>query len=267
MLSKDLIQFGWLLTLALQGAWAARIWFAGHASRYPAFFAYLSFRTVSGTLLFFAGSLKLAVGAFSVSLYGHFAVRTITWILFFFVVHELYQALAIRYVGLRRVGRLVLYGALGSVVAFLTLVTLVEPYSAHELSQLYRLWLIHEQSVYLAVALGVMSIILVARFFSLPMSRNLRTILGTLGIYIIGMGAMIVLRSFLGSNWNHVLDAGGLGLYCVCLAIGTFAYSAAGESVEADPRLTHSKEHLETLGVATRRLEEVNLQLVRVLAK
>jgi hypothetical protein len=99
------------------------------------------------------------------------------------------------------------------------------------------------------------------------MSRNLRIMLGTLGIYFIGMGGMIVLRSYLGSRWNHSLDAAGLGLYCVCLAIGVFAYSPRGNQVAADARLTDSSAHLEALGIATRRLEEVNLQLVRVLAK
>ena len=217
---KELVQIGWLLTLVLQAVWAVRIWRAGHVRRYPAVFAYLAFSSVSGAITLALWVSQSFIGEYRVSLFGHLIFRPVTWILFFAVVHEMYHALAERYVGLRRVGQLVLYGALGSVAAFLILVTLTDPYSAKELNHYYRLWLIQEQSVYLSTALAVMAIIVVGRFFALPMSRNLRTILGTLGIYFIGMGAMIVLRSFLGSGWNHVLDAGGLALYCLCLAIG-----------------------------------------------
>jgi hypothetical protein len=127
--------------------------------------------------------------------------------------------------------------------------------------------MIQEQSVYLATAFAVIAILLVGRFFALPMSRNLRTVLGSLGVYFIVMGGMILLRSQLGPQWNRPLDVGGLALYCLCLAIGAYAYSAAGESVAADPRLTDSAAHVEALALASRRLEEVNLQLVRVLAK
>ena len=258
---------GWTVTLLLQATWAIRIWRANHRRQYPAVFAYLVFSTISGALTLSFWFTKWSIGEYHASLLGHLVFRPITWVLFFAVVHEMYNALAERYVGLRRVGQLVLYGALGSVGAFILLVALTEPYSATELNRYYRLWLIQEQSVYLGTALAVMGIIVVGRFFALPMSRNLRTMLGTLGIYFVGMGGMIVARSYLGSGWNFVLDAGGLGLYCVCLAIGTFCYSAAGEKVAADPRLTDSAEHLETLSLATRRLEEVNMQLVRVLAK
>jgi hypothetical protein len=255
----------WVLSLFLQALWALRIWRAGQARRYPATLAYLAFSTFAGALTLLASANESQGHRFSLICY--LLGRPLIWVLFFAVVHEMFRTMAKEYVGLRRVGELVLYGAVGSLVLFLVLVVITRPYSAPEANTYYRLWLIQEQSVYLATAIAVMAVITIGRFFSLPMSRNLRTIVGTLGIYFVCMGGMIVLRSYLGSSWNYVLDLAGLGVYCLCLAIGALAYSPAGEAVSADPRLTDSAKHLETLGVATRRLEEVNMQLVRVLAK
>ena len=257
----------WILTLVLQALWAFRIWRAGQVRAYPAIFSYLLFSTLAGLLATFSGTSARSQHGASPYLIGYLISRPLIWVLFFAVVHEMYQVMAKEYVGLRRVGQLVLYGAIGSLGLFLALVTITRPYSAPELNNYYRLWLIQEQSVYLATAFAVITTIMVGRSFSIPMSRNLRTLLGTLGIYFIGMGAMIVLRSYLGSDWNQTLDLAGLGLYCLCLAIGTFAYSPAGNHIQADPRLLRTAEHLEALGIASRRLEEVNLQLVRVLAK
>jgi hypothetical protein len=251
----------WLASLVLQAIWAFRIYRAGQARTYPATFTYLIFSTVAGLITLLASTSELLM------LIGYVVARPLIWILLFAVVHEMFQVLAQQYEGLRRIGQLVLYGAVGSLALFLALVLLGSPYSAPEMNRYYRLWLIQEQSVYLATAIGVMAVVTVARFFALPMSRNLRTMLGTLGVYFVGMGGMIVLRSYLGSSWNHVLDLSGLGLYCLCLAIGTALYSRKGDQVAEDPRLAQRAEHLRALSAASNRLEEVNLQLVRVLAK
>ena len=257
----ELIAAVWLVSLALQAIWALRIYRAGQARTYPATFTYLLFSTVAGCLTLVASvNHKL-------ELIGYLVARPLIWILLFAVVHEMFRVLSSQYEGLRRLGQLVLYGAVGSLALFLALVLLGSPYSAPEMNRYYRLWLIQEQSVYLATAIGVLAVITIGRFFALPMSQNLRTILGTLGIYFLGMGGMIVLRSYMGSRWNHVLDLAGLALYCLCLVIGTVLYSRNGDKVAEDPRLTRRAEHLRALGIASDRLEEVNLQLVRVLAK
>ncbi len=255
----------WALSLVFQAIWAFRIWRANQVRTYPAIFSYLVFSTLAASLTLLNSADSERGRGFL--LIGYLVSRPLIWLLFFAVVHEMYTVMAKPYVGLRRLGQLVLYGAIGSLVLFLGLVLITRPYSAPEFNSYYRLWLVQEQSVYLATALAATATILVGRYFSLPMSRNLRTILGTLGIYFVGMGALIVLRSFLGSSWNHALDASGLLLYCVCLAIGSIVYSPKGDKVAIDPRLTDSAGHLEALSVANRRLEEVNLQLVRVLAK
>lgn len=264
---RDLTQLGWLVTILLQGLWAWRIWRAGHRKRYPAVFAYLVFGSASGAITLGLWVSQIIVGPYLLSLYVHFLFRPITWVLLFAATHEMFRVLAKEYVGLRRLGQLVLYGALGSVGAFLLAVIVANPEAQNELNHYYRLWLIQEQSIYLATALAVITIIVVGRFFSLPMSRNLRVMLGSLGIYFVCMGAFIVSRVFLGSSWNHVLDWAGLGTYCVCLLIGVLAYSPAGDRVAEDPRLTQRQRHLEALGQAHRRLEEVNMHLVRALAK
>jgi hypothetical protein len=265
MTDREFIKIIWVLSLFLQAFWAGRIWRAGQIRRYPATSAYLAFSTFAGALTLLASASEDRDHGFSLLCY--LVGRPLIWVLFFAVVHEMFRSMAKEYVGLRRFGQLVLYGAIGSLVLFLVVVVTTRPYSAPEANSYYRFWLIQEQSVYLATAVAVMVVITIGRFFSLPMSRNLRTIVGTLGVYFVCMGGMIVLRSYLGRNWNYTLDAAGLGIYCVCLVIGIFAYSAAGETAAEDPRLTHAAAHRETLNLATRRLEEVNMHLVRVLAK
>ena len=117
------------------------------------------------------------------------------------------------------------------------------------------------------MAVSFAAIVLARRFFALPMSHNLRVLLLTLGTYFIGTGAMIVLRSFLGSSYNRHLDLAGLVLYCVCLGIGAVAFSRHGETVAKDARLIDSDAHVEALTFAARRLEHVNGQLLKALAK
>lgn len=255
------------MTLVLQAVWAYRIWAARHVRRYPVVFAYFIFSVLSGAVTIGLELSGASIDGVALGPVGYFVFRPLTWALFFAVVHELFNVLAREYVGLRRIGQLVFYGALGSVGAFLALAVLSNPYPSPNLNHYYRLWMIQEQSVYLATAFAVMAILVVSRFFALPMSRNLRIVLGSLGLYFVVMGGMILMRSQLGAGWTHILDASGLGLYCICLAIGAAAYSSAGEAVVADPRLTDSAQHLKALGAATKRLEEVNMQLARVLAK
>jgi len=264
---REALYLGWLATLVLQAGWAYKIWAARHARRYPAVFAYFLFSVVSGSFTIALEFSRLSVGGVILGPIAYFVFRPLTWVLFFAVVHELYNIMARKYQGLRRVGQLVFYGALGSVLAFLALAVLSNPYSSPNINHYYRLWMIQEQSVYLATAFAVMAVLIVSRFFALPMSRNLRIVLGSLGLYFIVMGGMILLRSQLGPQWSLALDAAGLVLYCLCLAIGAVAYSSAGAQVVDDPRLTRSAEHLAALGVAPTRLEDVNMQLARVLAK
>ncbi|MEZ5397036.1 MAG: hypothetical protein R2724_30255 [Bryobacterales bacterium] len=135
------------MTILLQAVWAYRIWTAGHSKLYPAVFAYLVFSSVSGALTLAFWVSQITVGPYLLSLYGHFLFRPITWVLLLAVTHDMFQDPRERVRGLRRLGQLVLYGALGSVGAFLLVVIVANPQAPNELNYYYKLWLIQEQSI------------------------------------------------------------------------------------------------------------------------
>ena len=268
-MSENATQFVlWLSPVAFELFWAYRLWKAGLVQRYRALFSYLllaSAFTVTSYVLYVSEGL-------GERLLGHgyewfwIVVRPVVWVLFFLVVYECYSRMVEDYRAVKRVGQLVMYGAVGSVAAVVAYLLVANPYLATERSELARLWLVQEQSVYLCVAACVFALLVFRRFFELNVLKNVRLIFVVFGLYFAGTAGLLVLRSLLGAAYASALDMSVFSLYLLCMAVGAFQFSPAGETQAVDPRIA-SPAYTQTLRFAQARLDSVNLQLTRTLTK
>jgi hypothetical protein len=265
-MSENLLQLLlWLSPVALELFWAYRLWDAGLVKRYKALFAYL----ILGAA-FTVASYVLYV---SEGLFGHsyewfwIIVRPLVWVLFFLVVYECYGRMVEGYGAVKRLGQLVMYGAIGSVAAVIAYLLIANPYLSTERNELRRLWLVQEQSVYLSVAACIFALLVFQRFFELNVLKNVRLVFSVFGLYFAGTAALLMLRSLLGAGFGSTLDISVWALYLLCMAVGAFQFSQAGETIAVDPRLAGSESYTRTLRFAQERLDSVNLQLMRTLTK
>jgi len=269
-MSDNVAQFVlWLSPVAFELFWAFRLWRAGLVRRYRALFTYLllaSAFTVTSYVLYLSEGL-------GERLLGHgyewfwIVVRPIVWVLFFLVVYECYGRMVEDYRAVKRVGQLVMYGAVASVAAVVAYLLIANPYLATERNELLRLWLVQEQSVYLCVAACVFALLAFRRFFRLHVLKNVRVVFAVFGLYFAGTAGLLTLRGVLGGSYSTTVDMGVFGLYLLCMAVGAFQFSVAGETQAADPRLASAAAYTETLRFAQQRLDSVNLQLTRTLTK
>lgn len=251
-----------LAPVALNAWWSWRLWRAGLVRRYPFLFTYLLVTAgfvLGAPLAYMAGS----------DIYTWFWVicRPLTWLLFFLLILECYTLMVESYAAVRRIGQLVIYGALGGVGLVVAYLLIADPYGLSEPRQFLRMILVGEQGVYLAVAACALVLLGVQRFFRLQVRKNVRVVFATFGVYFSGAAALIVLRSMMGAEWNPVMNLGIGVLYAVCVGAGVWRFSPAGEAEEVDPRIESSAEYLQTLAFARQRLEQVNMELTKALAK
>lgn len=137
----------YLLPGVAQLAWAARLRGLRLLSSYPSLALYLLFSTLSSLLVLTAHYLYRGSEA-----YGWFFVVTqpVGWTLLLCVVLEIYQRMIRGYEGLDRMGRLVMYGAVGALAVVLTFLLLLDkPDGA--LGQWRNFWFRQERSVYLGL--------------------------------------------------------------------------------------------------------------------
>ena len=101
----------------------------------------------------------------------------------------------------------------------------------------------------------------------LAMAKDPKVVFTAFGVYFSGMVALIVMRSLGGADMGALVDVGGNCLYVVCLATGAYWFSARGEQEERDPRLADRAEHAAALRTAYGRLEHLDGELLRTLAR
>ena len=256
-----------LVALMVHAMWLMRLVNLRLHRRYVALTSYLvlSFGLAVTGLLLSTSHMKLWDRP--AYLWFFLASRPIIWLLFFAVLFECYSRLVEGYEGVRRLGRLVLIGAAGSVVLLMAVIALVNPYDRPEANLWSRVILIQEQSVYFATSIAVAGLLAMRRFFELSVVRNVRIVFTAFGAYFSGMVALIVLRSLGGAELAALVDVGGNCLYVVCLATGAYWFSASGEHEVEDPRVAERAEHAAALRAAYGRLEHLDGELLRTLAR
>ncbi len=247
----------YLLPGVAQLAWAARLRGLRLLSSYPSLALYLLFSTLSSWLVLTAHYLYRGSEA-----YGWFFVVTqpVGWTLLLCVVLEIYQRMIRGYEGLGRMGRLVMYGAVGALAVVLTFLLLLDkPDGA--LGQWRNFWFRQERSVYLGLC--GLSVVLAGfgAYFHLRVGRNVVVVFSAFGALFVGQALVLTfVEHFEGMvAWKDT----ALPLWHgACLLWGAAAFSLRGEDrpVKESAALTAAAEP-----VLVRQLEVLNRVLLRML--
>jgi hypothetical protein len=260
----------WLVPLALQAVWAYRVWQLHLIRRYPVLFTYLSLATLLGAVGYWLYDSAAHVSGIQArgSAYSWFWLvsRPLMWILFFSLILEIYSLMLESYAGIRRLGRLVLFGGLGSIATIVAMLIYLDTDQGHDPFQLRAVWVIQEQSVYLSIAAFVFVLFLFRKFFGLAVPGNVHLVFVTFGFYFAGTAGLLVLRNYLGPEFTPKLDVGGVALYGICLGAGSLLFSRAGETENVGARVA-AGDGREAAALAARQLASFNDQLVRVLGQ
>ena len=167
------------------------------------------------------------------NLYGwHFVVyQPLAWTLFFCLVVELFRNVLAGYTGLQRLGEWVMYVALaGAGAVFLAVIFLDLTVDTWK-----QFWRARHTSVYFVLTLVCFLLVSFAAIFRFPVSRNVRVVFATFGFVFIVEASLLLLPTV----WAPLGQAGTRLItslvHVICVGIGTFAFTAAGETVATGP--------------------------------
>lgn len=268
MFSTELVELIFLAGLAVQSAWAVRLWSMCLTGRYKGLAAYLVVTTIWGVVAsLFRHKIPQAVidapGVWSQFAWFYVVTRPVIWVLFFVVLYECYERMVSQYPGVRRAGQLTLYAAIAGAVALIVGLTITNPEQAGSTRYWYRMIVTHDESVYLAAASAVLLLVLFRRFFSLPLPGNVGVIFGVFGAYFVGSAAICVAENWtLSDGFTAGLGIAGSALYLSCLVFGLVRFSPAKEVSRDDTRAAVGAVLARSAGY---RLDRINDQLVRAL--
>jgi hypothetical protein len=186
------------------------------------------------------------------------------WLLSFGIVIEVYNHTIENYAGVRKLGRIVLYGVLGGTVVAILALFYLDPYRIPDLNRWKAVWLKQEQGVHFAMAALVVALLLFKRIFGLTVSRNVQLIFTSFGLYFAGIAALMVIRTFLGPDFRPTKDLIGMMLYTGCLAAGALFFSPKGETSTIG-RPPDDRMSADSAARAAQGLQSFNDRLVRVL--
>lgn len=245
--------------------WAVRIWRLRLVRRYPVLFAYLVVATAFDLLgqWLYGSSLRI----WGQKAYNLYWVLTtpLFWLLGLGVVLEVYTHMIENYAGVRKLGRIVLYGFLGGTVVTILALFYVDPYRIPDLNRWKSLWLKQEQGVYLTMAALVFALLMFKRIFGLSVPKNVQLIFATFGLYFAGFAALMVIRTFVGPDFRPIRDLLSMMLYAGCLVGGVLLFSTAGEKTNVGESLAGGRPSPEMAARAAQQLQSFNERLVRVL--
>ena len=250
----------YLLPGVAQLAWAVRLRGLRLLSSYPSLALYLLFSTLSSWLVLTAHYVYRADS----EAYAWFFVVTqpVGWTLLLCVVLEIYQRMIRGYEGLDRLGRLVMYGAVGALAVVLTfLLVLDKPDGA--LGQWRNFWFRQERSVYLGLC--GLSVVLAGfgGYFHLRVGKNVVVVFSVFGALFAGQALVLTFAEYFDGmvGWKDL----ALPLWHgACLLWGAAAFSLQGEEMPMkEPAALAAGAEAEP--VLVRRLEDLNRALLRML--
>ena len=229
-----LVGYGlYLLPGVGQLVWAARLRDLRLLSRYPSLALYLLFSILSSAVV-----LSAHVYHADSEAYGWLFVvaQPVGWTLLLCVVLEVYQRMIDGYDGLHRFGRLMMYGAVGTLAVVLTFLLLLDkPDGA--LGQWRNFWYRQERSVYFGLCLlSVLSRRFSEPIFSCALERTLLSCLPFSGALFAGQALVLIVAEHFGGlvQWKNVVLP---LLHGSCLLGGAVAFSRRGEEIRAGERV------------------------------
>ena len=261
------IEFVWSAKWVLASIWAIRIWRLKLVGRYPVLFTYLvlfSLFDLLGSWLHGSHVLVWNVRAYDIF---WVSFTPVCWALWIAIVFEVYGHMIERYAGVRKLGRLVLYGSLGSLGLLVGVLLYLNPDSILEIHQWKALWLRQEQGINIGIAALVFILLGFKRVFGLSIPRNVQLIFATFGTYFALAACLMVVRTYVGPEFRPIRDMASMLLYVACLAIGVLLFSRTGEAGAEVYRMAGSDADARPAMAAraARHLESFNQRLVKVL--
>ena len=221
-----------LLASGLQTIWALKLRRLQLVGTYRVLFVYLLTTAVMSVMgLGLHGLFLRSPSPVTAGLYGwHFVVyQPLSWTLFFCLVVELFRNVLSGFKGLQRLGELAMYVALaGAGAIFLAMI-----FRDLTVDTWRQFWLSGAGSVYFVLTLICFLLLSFATFFRLAVSRNVKVVFATFGLVFIVEASLFLLPAAwagLGADETWLITS---LLHVTCVAFGTFAFSAAGESVTA----------------------------------
>ena len=251
-------------TLVLQSVWAFRLWKLSLVRRYPVLFLYLWSSSLLGAIAYALLVSRLEVFGRSGYMMFWVGTRPLVWALLFFLIFEVYSFVLEDYRGLRRLGRLVLYGSLTGVVFLIGVLACVDNFEGAALNRWHKFWLIIDRDIYLAIMAVVFLLMMFKQLFRLKIPRNVQIVFTSFGLYFAGVSVFTVLRAYLGPSFNTASNIGSILLYALCLALGTAMFSRRGEA--KPERKFSTSQYLATARGASQQLESLNQRLAEVLS-
>ena len=255
-----LVGYGlYLLPGVGQLVWAARLRDLRLLSRYPSLALYLLFSILSSAVV-----LSAHVYHADSEAYGWLFVvaQPVGWTLLLCVVLEVYQRMIDGYDGLHRFGRLMMYGAVGTLAVVLTFLLLLDkPDGA--LGQWRNFWYRQERSVYFGLCLLSVSLAGFGAYFQLRVGKNVVVVFAVFGALFAGQALVLIVAEHFGGlvQWKNVVLP---LLHGSCLLGGAVAFSRRGEEIRAGERVL-SAQGVQTEVVLAERLEDLNKALLKVL--
>ena len=250
----------WLAELG----WATRLWQLGLARNYPFLTTYLVFSALHSIASF----LALHAWGLNSHAFGWLWMTTqpVLWTLLFCVVMEGYNRMLSPYEGLRRLGELGTYGALGAVSVVILGMIILDPVGDGTPSVGLRFWMHQQRSVFLALAVVSALLAFVGAYCRLTLPRNVLVLFSVFGLIFVTQAVLATFRNHLGPAFGEMKNLLSASFYIAFVLVGTFGFSLAGEKCPEGAEEGWSADAATaTARVVTRRLQDVNELLLRVL--
>jgi hypothetical protein len=222
-------QVFWYVEIALRALLLGRVLQLGLAKRYPVLTTLLGFMTVRSVVSVFllqAGKQGIHSPAYS---WVYVIGQPIIWVLYFLFILELYSRMLEEFPGIRRLGRLVLYSALGVTTALCCALIVVDQRAGREAYPFLSFLVLQERSVFLGLGALILLLLLFVSHYRLSIPRNVWVLLACFGGYFLGNATLLTLRRYFGGDFMPIRNLVSPLLVLSALSGAVILLSKAGE--------------------------------------
>ena len=222
-------QVFWYIEIALRGLLLARVLQMGLAKRYPVLTTLLGFTTARSLVSMFlerAGTRGISGAAYS---WVYVIGQPIIWVLYFLFILELYSRMLEEFPGIRRLGQLVLFSALGLATILCCVLMVVDQQAGRETYPFLAFLVLQERSVFLCLGALILLLLLFVAHYRLSIPRNVWVLVACFGGYFLGNATLLTLRRYFGEDFMPIRNLVSPLLVLSALSGALILLSQAGE--------------------------------------
>jgi hypothetical protein len=257
--------FFWYAEIVLRTALLARLIHLGLVRRYPVLATLLGFTVVRSLVLAFL--MKTGGGLFGQRSYSALYVPTqpIIWVLYFLLILELYSIMLEDFPGVRRLGRLVLYTALGTVAGVCSVLILVEQQTAADGYPVLSFLALQERSIFLGLGVLTLLLLLFVAHYQLSIPRNVWVLVASFGGYFLANALLVAVRWYLGGEFTPIRNVLSPLLVLAAFLGSVAMLSKAGEAEKRPISSLWGARNRELEATLAQELRGFNRVLLKVL--